>query len=48
MSAAENVGMDINLDLVPTRQADMKDWEILLSESRKRECWLLLKKEKRL
>ena len=36
MSAAGKVGMKINLDLVPTRQADMKDWEILLSESQER------------
>jgi phosphoribosylformylglycinamidine synthase len=28
--------MKINLDLVPTRQSDMKDWEILLSESQER------------
>ena len=36
MSAAGKVGMKINLDYVPTRQADMKDWEILLSESQER------------
>ena len=36
MSAAGKVGMKINLDLVPTRQSDMKDWEILLSESQER------------
>lgn len=36
MSAAGEVGMKINLDLVPTRQKDMKDWEILLSESQER------------
>ncbi len=37
MSAAgENVGMDINLDLVPTRQKNMKPFEILLSESQER------------
>ena len=28
--------MDIDLDKVPTRQKDMKDWEILLSESQER------------
>ena len=36
MSAAGNVGMKIDLDKVPTRQPDMKDWEILLSESQER------------
>ena len=36
MSAAGNVGMKIDLDKVPTRQAEMKDWEILLSESQER------------
>lgn len=36
MSAAGGVGMRIDLTKVPTRQADMKDWEILLSESQER------------
>ena len=36
MSAAGNVGMRIDLDKVPTRQTNMKDWEILLSESQER------------
>lgn len=36
MSAAGNHGMDIHLDKVPTRQPNMKDWEILLSESQER------------
>ena len=36
MSASGNVGMKIDLDKVPTRQAEMKDWEILLSESQER------------
>ena len=36
MSAAGNHGMELWLDKVPTRQADMKDWEILLSESQER------------
>jgi phosphoribosylformylglycinamidine synthase subunit PurL len=36
MSAAGGVGMRIDLDKVPTRQKDMKDWEILLSESQER------------
>ena len=36
MSAKEGCGMDIYLDRVPTRQADMKPYEILLSESQER------------
>lgn len=36
MSAAGNVGMDIHLDKVPTRQANMLPYEILLSESQER------------
>ena len=36
MSAAGNHGMDLWLDRVPTRQENMKDWEILLSESQER------------
>ena len=36
MSAAGGYGMDIWLDKVPTRQENMKDWEILLSESQER------------
>lgn len=36
MSAGGGVGMKINLDLVPTRQAGMKPFEILLSESQER------------
>lgn len=36
MSAKSKTGMDINLDKVPTRQADMKAFEILLSESQER------------
>ena len=36
MSAAGNHGMDLWLDKVPTRQSNMKDWEILLSESQER------------
>ncbi len=36
MSAAGGHGMIIYLDKVPTRQEDMKDWEILLSESQER------------
>lgn len=36
MSAKGESGMIIHLDKVPTRQANMKDWEILLSESQER------------
>lgn len=36
MSAAGNVGMDIFLDRVPTRQDNMLPYEILLSESQER------------
>ena len=36
MSAAGKHGMDLWLEKVPTRQTDMKDWEILLSESQER------------
>ena len=36
MSAKSGTGMLIHLDKVPTRQADMKGWEILLSESQER------------
>ena len=36
MSAAGNVGMEIDLDKVPTRQLNMLPYEILLSESQER------------
>ncbi len=36
MSAKGNVGMRIDLDKVPTRQQNMKTWELLLSESQER------------
>ncbi len=36
MSAKAGVGMRVDLDKTPTRQANMKDWEILLSESQER------------
>ena len=36
MSAAGDVGMEINLDHVPTRQENMLPYEILLSESQER------------
>ena len=35
-SAKGGVGMDIHLENVPTRQKDMKPWELLLSESQER------------
>lgn len=36
MSAGGGLGMRIDLDKVPVRQADMQPWEILLSESQER------------
>jgi phosphoribosylformylglycinamidine synthase II len=36
MSAKSGTGMKVWLDKVPMRQPDMKDWEILLSESQER------------
>jgi phosphoribosylformylglycinamidine synthase len=36
MSAKGGVGMKIDLDKVPTRQKNMKTWELLLSESQER------------
>src|SRR4030095_9332198 len=36
MSAKGGVGMKIDLDKVPTRQKNMKAWELLLSESQER------------
>lgn len=36
MSARSGTGMRIDLDKAPTRQANMKPWEILLSESQER------------
>ncbi|MEO6490129.1 MAG: phosphoribosylformylglycinamidine synthase subunit PurL [Ferruginibacter sp.] len=36
MSAKGNAGMRIDLNKVPTRQNDMKAWELLLSESQER------------
>lgn len=43
MSAKGEVGMRIDLDKVPTRQKNMKAWELLLSESQER---MLLVSEK--
>ncbi len=36
MSAKGNAGMNIDLEKVPTRQTNMKAWELLLSESQER------------
>ncbi len=43
MSAKSETGMVIHLDRVPMRQPDMKDWEILLSESQERMLVILNK-----
>ncbi|MDX5321215.1 MAG: phosphoribosylformylglycinamidine synthase subunit PurL [Bacteroidota bacterium] len=43
MSAKSGTGMEIHLDRVPMRQPDMKDWEILLSESQERMLVILHK-----
>ncbi|MGN6400942.1 MAG: phosphoribosylformylglycinamidine synthase subunit PurL, partial [Flavisolibacter sp.] len=45
MSAKGEVGMRIDLDKVPTRQQNMKAWELLLSESQER-MLLVVKKGK--
>jgi phosphoribosylformylglycinamidine synthase len=48
MAAKSGTGMKVQLDKVPMRQADMKGWEILLSESQERMLVILHKgKEKR-
>ncbi|HTB26664.1 MAG TPA: phosphoribosylformylglycinamidine synthase subunit PurL [Puia sp.] len=48
MSAKGQVGMHIDLDKVPTRQAGMKAWELLLSESQERMLMVVEKgKEKK-
>ena len=36
MCSSPGTGMVVHLDEVPTRQSDMKDWEILLSETQER------------
>ncbi len=47
MSAKGEVGMRIDLDKVPTRQPNMKTWELLLSESQERMLMVVQKgKEK--
>ncbi len=43
MAAKSGAGMKIQLDKVPMRQADMKGWEILLSESQERMLVILHK-----
>jgi phosphoribosylformylglycinamidine synthase len=45
MSAGGNVGMDIHLDKVPTRQENMLPYEILLSESQERMLVVIQKGE---
>ncbi|MEE2930993.1 MAG: phosphoribosylformylglycinamidine synthase subunit PurL [Bacteroidota bacterium] len=45
MSAAGNHGMILHLDKVPTRQENMKAWEILLSESQERMLVVVVKGE---
>ncbi len=47
MSAKGKHGMVINLDRVPTRQKNMKDWEILLSESQERMLVIVKKGQER-
>jgi phosphoribosylformylglycinamidine synthase len=48
MAAKSGTGMKVQLDKVPMRQADMKGWEILLSESQERMLVILHKgKEQR-
>lgn len=43
MSAKGNAGMIIHLDKIPARQANMKTWELLLSESQERMLLVLQK-----
>src|SRR5436190_19753890 len=45
MSAKGNAGMRIDLEKVPVRQANIKAWELLLSESQER-VLLVIKKGK--
>lgn len=47
MSAKGEHGMIIHLDRVPTRQADMKPWEMLLSESQERMLIVVKKGEEK-
>jgi phosphoribosylformylglycinamidine synthase II len=48
MSAKGEVGMRIDLDLVPTRQTGMKAWELLLSESQERMLMVVEKGKEKL
>jgi phosphoribosylformylglycinamidine synthase len=43
MSAKAGVGMNVNLDLVPLREADMTAYEIMLSESQERMLFVIEK-----
>src|SRR6476646_10202508 len=45
MSAKGKVGMHIDLDKVPTRQKNMKAWELLMRESKER-MFIVVEKEK--
>jgi phosphoribosylformylglycinamidine synthase subunit PurL len=47
MSAKGEVGMRIDLDKVPTRQKNMKTWELLLSESQERMLMVVQKGKER-
>jgi phosphoribosylformylglycinamidine synthase II len=47
MSAKGEVGMRIDLDKVPTRQKNMKAWELLLSESQERMLMVVEKGKER-
>jgi phosphoribosylformylglycinamidine synthase subunit PurL len=48
MSAKGEAGMRIDLDKVPTRQKDMKAWELLLSESQERMLLVAIKGKEQL
>ncbi|MGB8193301.1 MAG: phosphoribosylformylglycinamidine synthase subunit PurL [Chitinophagaceae bacterium] len=48
MSAKGEVGMRIDLDKVPTRQKNMKAWELLLSESQERMLMVVEKGKEKL
>ena len=48
MSAKGKSGMRIDLDKVPTRQKDMKPWELLLSESQERMLMVVEKGKEKL
>ncbi len=48
MSAKGNAGMRIDLDKVPTRQKNMKTWELLLSESQERMLMVVEKGKEKL